>query len=363
MHGRDDTAAIPSPLVVAAERARIRGNTPRHIACDGGGFGRRTVVWGWIALAWWAAAAPSGELALEWDAPSECPQIDVVRERVRAAWGDREVPPIAARARVVAEASQWRLVLQLSDASGAPAGERVLVGASCDVVTDAGVLALVVAATSSVQAVADAEPPPPVVPAVEIVEPPPASVAPLEPVVPIAPPPPAPVEPPPRVHGELAIAGGLDARAMPGIGGTLFASIGLQRRALVVHGFVLHGIQRRVASEGVAAQHRLTAGGIAMCGLGRVGPVELGGCGKVELGRLASRGTRGVQLVSSHALWSALSFGALVRWRFVERAALSLAVDGVVPLLQQRFQVGEANVGRSGPIGVRVLAGLAVRFG
>ena len=320
-------------------------------------------MWGWIALAWWAAVAPSGELALQWEAPAECPQIEVVRERVRAAWGDREVPPIVARAHVVAEASQWRLVLQLADASGAPLGERVLVGASCDVVTDAGVLALVVAATSSVQAEDETEPPSPEPPAVEIVEPPPTSAAPLEPVAPIAPPPPDPVEPPPRVHGELAIAGGLDARAMPGTGGTLFASIGLRRRALVVHGFVLHGIQRRVAREGVEARHRLTAGGIAVCGLGRAGPIDVGGCGKAELGQLRSNGTRGLQLTSSRGFWAAVSFGALVRWSFIERVGLSLAVDGVVPLLQQRFQVGAANVGRSGPIGVRVLAGLAVRFG
>ncbi|HWB77167.1 MAG TPA: hypothetical protein VG755_19510 [Nannocystaceae bacterium] len=320
-------------------------------------------MWGWVALAWWALVAPSGELALAWEAPAECPQIEVVRERVRAAWGDREVPPIAARARIVAEEKQWRLVLQLSDASGAAVGERVLVGASCDVVTDAGVLALVVAATSSVQAEADAAPPPVVAPAVEIVEPPPTSAAPLEPVAPIAAPPPAPAEPPPRVYGELAIAGGLDARAMPGIGGTLFASIGLRRRALVVQGFVLHGIQRRVTSEGVEARHRLTAGGIATCGLGRVGPIDLGGCGKVELGQLRSNGTRGLALSSSRGLWAAVSFGALVRWSFIERVGLSLAVDGVVPLLQQRFVVGDADVGRSGPIGVRVLAGLVVRFG
>jgi hypothetical protein len=137
----------------------------------------------------------------------------------------------------------------------------------------------------------------------------------------------------------------------------------LRRRALLVNAFALHGIRRRVGDDTAQAQHMLTAGGVAVCGLGRVGPLELGGCGKAEVGGLRSRGVRGIGLASRTTLWSALTFGALVRWSFAKRVGLSLAVDGVVPLLQRHFAIGDADVGRNGPVGVRLLAGIGVRFG
>lgn len=330
-----------------------------------------------LVIALFAALAPEpAELTLAWEAPPGCPQVDEVRGRVRVALGDRERVSIEAAGRVTQSDdrdARWQLQLRVADPQHpSEGGERVLVARSCEALTEAAVLVLAVAATSGPPTTV---PDGPAIPVPPPVEPTPPAATTSSDTAALAPTPtptptatndaitPAPARPRARVQGEVAIAGGFDAAAMPGLGGTVVGTIGLRWRWLGVHAIVLHGIRRDIAQNGVEARHSLLAGGLAVCALGPIGAFELGGCAKAELGGLRSEARRGRDLEPADTdLWAAGSLGALARWTFARRWALSLAADAVVPR-GSSFVIGSVPVGKAGPIGVRLLAGIAVRFG
>ncbi len=346
------------------------GNSRAFHACDREGVGVVSLSpMLWIGLVLSVASEPARvELALEWQAPPECPQAAEVDADVRAALADRDGITIGAAAQVTrteGPGAPWRLELRLHDANGGPLGERVIEGGSCEALTDAAVVVLAVAATTAA-ALPTAIPSPPPAPE-ETVAPPEPVLAVSAPAEAAGAPSPAVADAPPRprarTQGELAIAGGFDAGGMPGLGGTIAASLGLRHRWLGVHAFALHGILRNVANAGVRADHLLVAGGLGMCALGRVRSFELGGCVKAELGWLRSRGRVGEALAETGTLWGAASLGARARWIFATRGLLGLDVDAVVPFFPRPFLIGDAQVGRSGPLGVRLLAAIGVRFG
>ena len=120
------------------------------------------------------------------------------------------------------------------------------------------------------------------------------------------------------------------------------------------------GFGRRVGASDVAARHRLAAGGLSICGVAPLRAFDLGGCAGAELGALLSEGVRGRALARSRTIWGAGSIGAFAAWRFASRWSLVLRVDAVLPTVRREFLVGDARVGRVGPVGVRALGGLAV---
>lgn len=115
-----------------------------------------------------------------------------------------------------------------------------------------------------------------------------------------------------------------------------------------------------MTSDDVAARHRVTAGGLGLCGVGPLIAFELGACTGVEVGAMHSRGVRGQALAGRRTTWAAITVGGLAGWRFASRWSLVLRTDVVVPLLRRGFFIGDALVGRTGVVGMRALLGIAV---
>jgi hypothetical protein len=139
-------------------------------------------------------ALASDPFSLEWTAPDGCPTSDAITERIAAAVGDVEGPPLRARAEIVElEDQTFSLTLTLGR-EGEPEGLRTLEGPTCVAVSDAAILIVAIAIDPNA---ASALTPPddsidPIVPA-QVPAPPPE-----EPEEPEEPPPEEPEEPPPE---------------------------------------------------------------------------------------------------------------------------------------------------------------------
>lgn len=81
-------------------------------------------------------------LELHWDAPSQCPQSDVLQERIRALVGSTEVRPeqLRAEGRITRIEDKYHLVMLVR--SGSAVGIRELDSDSCDHLTGAAAVAL-----------------------------------------------------------------------------------------------------------------------------------------------------------------------------------------------------------------------------
>lgn len=330
----------------------------------------------------WLALMLAPQLQLEWRAPEGCPQLQDVRARVDRSWAADAGGVIAAKGEVVGtgeRARPWRLRLRLVAASGT--ADRELEGRSCDALADAAALMIAMAASPDAEAAAivvpePVEPPPP-----EVVTPPAIAATPSPATSPAATPPreiaredrgadaitAAPIAPVgarrrlARPAAELAIAGGFDALAVPGVGGTLAGAVGLHWPRLRVRVTVVHAIVRDVGAT-PSARHRMTAGGLALCGFGNVRRWAIGACGHAEVGRLHAEGRGGSALVDRDLPWVAVGVGPAVQWRFATRWALTGDAGVLVPVRRHRFSVGATQVSAIGPAGVRLLVGLAVRL-
>jgi len=326
------------------------------------------VVLAWLAL----SLAP--QLQLEWRAPEECPQLEDVRARVERSWAGDAGGVIAAHGELVdtgERARPWRLRLRLVAASGT--AERELEGRSCDALADAAALMIAMAASPEVETPTltvpePAEPPPAVVAAPPVAdaartagvaasagEPRRSDVAStrVDPIV--------TRRRPARPRAELALAGGVDALAVPGVGGTLVGAVGLHWPRLRVRAIVVHAIVRGVGAT-PSARHRMTAGGLELCGFGEVRRWAIGACGHAEVGRLHAEGRGGEALVDRDLPWVAFGLGPAAQWRFATRWAITGSAAVIAPARRHTFSVGRTEVGTIGPAGVRLVAGLAVRL-
>lgn len=322
----------------------------------------------------WLALTLAPQLQLEWEAPRQCPQIEDVRARVDRSWAGDAGGVIAARGELVAtgeRARPWRLRLRLVAASGT--AERELEGRSCDALADAAALMIAMAASPKVEAPAitvpePAEPPPADVPGpTDVDAATPAVIAasagesrrsdaastPTDPIV--------ARRRPARPRAELALAGGVDALAVPGVGGTLVGAVGLHWPRLRVRAIVVHAIVRGVGAT-PSARHRMTAGGLELCGFGGVRRWAIGACGHAEVGRLHAEGRGGAALVDRDLPWVAFGLGPAAQWRFATRWAITGDAAVIVPARRHTFSVGTTKVSAIGPVGVRLVVGLAVRL-
>lgn len=330
----------------------------------------------------WLALSLAPQLQLEWRAPEECPQLEDVRARVERSWADDAGGAIAAHGELVGtgeRARPWRLRLRLVAASGT--ADRELEGRSCDALADAAALMIAMAASPEVEAPTltvpePAEPPPTEPPPPEVVTPPAigATTPAATPLAAIAPEdrgsdavtagPVAPVGARRRLArpaAELALSGGFDALAVPGVGGTLVGAVGLHWPRLRVRAIVVHAIARGVGST-PSARHRMTAGGLELCGFGEVRRWAIGACGHAEVGRLHAEGRGGAALTDRDLPWAAFGLGPAAQWRFATRWALTGGAAVIVPARRHTFSVGGTEVSAIGPAGVRLVAGLAVRL-
>lgn len=314
-----------------------------------------------------AARAEGPRLSLRWSAPAGCPsQARVIAEvdRLLGASGARPREPLQVTA-TVDEDPPGRFRVSLETAGEGGPRVRVLHASSCQALADAA--AVIIALAIDPAAVASApEPPPPAAP------PAPPPLPPPPPPRPFVPPPRPRTAPPPprdsvplRFHVAAWVLG--DIGSLPGVsfaaGGALGLSIASWRIEAGAGAF---------PSRAAVIANRPTAGGDVSLILGSVGACrdilpkgrfEIAPCAGVELGRLHAAGFGISNPTSGDALWSAFKAGGLFAWAPMDRFALVLRLDVVVPFARPSFVLD--NVGpvfRSGPVAGRLGLGVEARL-
>jgi len=327
-----------------------------------------------VVLGWLAPARASIEL--DWEAPDECPTEPEVRATLQELLGSAQArEPVAATARVQ-RTNTGEYAAHLVVEMAGHRSDRDLVAAECDALAEAA--ALVIAVTvDPAQALDDAMAPVDA-PAPAIPEP-----APVEPVVvdpvaagPGSPPasmPSARAAPPPRrattrrIRGvHLRAFGGMDWGSVPAITGAVGAAVG-------IHGRWFRGEAAgswTFAREGGApsepeARGRVGLGALAVrgCGVPAWRTLEFPLCAAIEAGALQGRGVgETVDPSSAHRPWVAVAFGPALAWLPIPRLAVVVGIDAVMPVWRARFLIGDEQVHRPQPIGVRAGLGLEFRF-
>jgi hypothetical protein len=347
--------------------------------------------------------------AITWEVPRECGDRAGLRRAIARRLGRALAPgevTLVGRIDELAESPRFRLRLELTVAGRTQV--RTLTDERCRPLVDAAALLVAVSVAPAEPLPARApftgplevrarepertpdipepppvpdEPPAEVPPAPSGADETPADTAPAPPAaLPSAPanfdatplpadPAPAPSAPPrkPRRPGApVRLHGGPEYGAVPGPTGALGLAAGLlwKRARLEVQGTWLapqattknlSGVQVSVLS---AAVH-----GCARLGRGRV---EFPLCGGLEFGGSRGRG-RGPGARTATGAWVAGVVSAGVAWHPHRLLSVSLALQGVAPLVWPRFEVRDAqgafDLFEARPVTARLLAGLEVRLG
>ncbi len=343
--------------------------------------------------------APAG-LRLEWQAPAECPDGEVLRARVVDLVGPAAVEQtsLGARARVRGKPGRWTLELTLVRAGGED--RRTLGDPDCRALAEAAALVLAVAidpraqiggpapsdsppdpSDSSLVPLPPAEPAapptaPPPVPADRSVDNPPApsvnpspQIAAAEPLVP-----PVPKDSPsPRARKlqlGLRLGAGLGfTRLLPGPHAALDLGLGLEGRLWRVElaGLFVPPVRGVAASDpGIGGVFRLGAGELRGCGMPglRGRPLVFPLCVGLQFGAMHGSGEGSGLAVKQVARspWMATRFGGALRWRPRDgRMGLWMGLDGIVVLIQPAFVTARgvavyeaARIGGQASIGFEV---------
>jgi hypothetical protein len=323
---------------------------------------------------------PSDGVPLRWEAPLECPDVAVLRERVHALVPGLLERPDAAGSRVDVDVSATDESYAASVVVRNNDGEtrRSFAASDCETVTDAAALVIAVALDPVGVIVGLSEP----------VSDAPLSPTPTsaEPSVPEEPPverePPVvaePIELPPangrasdRVANERRRNLGVGVRVLGGGGygptNTPYATIGGT--------LALLGPRWRVELGGLWAIPRvvrLDAGfggrfdSWAVIGRGCFAPklrrLELPSCGGVELGSVRGRGLEELPISGRASfLWIAVAVGQGLWFSPIERVAIGLELDLAVPLNRGVFGIETTEIQRIAAVTVRGLAGVELRW-
>lgn len=304
-------------------------------------------------------------IELQWQAPSECPDVETMRQRIAALTLDPAGEgTLRVDGRVEETSVGYRL--SLSTMYGSVSDTRVVVDGDCDALGDAAALVVVVSLDpasepTEVDAVPDPTPPEPEpepLPAVAVnpeadrdEQPPPVT-------------PPSDETPPLALRPDavaLGLGGQLEFGALPGLSGgpRLELEVQWQRLSIAAHG--AYGAPRRTdAVQGVSGLAQIGAAGVRGCGV--VGDaVRVPLCALVEGGglRVESRGP-----VPNNVLrypWAAAGahVGLEGRWG---RVGLYAAGEAVVPISRNRVKVGDTASFTTFAVSVRAVLGLRIFF-
>lgn len=335
-----------------------------------------------LTLAWLGVAEPA--LTLDWRAPAGCPSRDDVVAALERALPEHAPIPGEGRGRVHAEVEivgqgdRWQVELALASERGPE--RRSFAAERCELAAEATVLVIAVA----IDPIASAR-------VYEQVEPEPEPPAPEPEPEPEAEPEPAPepddramrlvlpepeLEPRrPRRRSSLGAALGLFGGG--GLGPLRAGAAQLELRAALVgrhFRWQLRGawlVPVEVALDD-ARSGRFDGWliGTRACGLpggrlreGRRVSLEVPLCAGLEAGQLRGEGARGVpNPVAVRRPYVALELGPALLVRPLERLAIGLELDAVVPLVQVGFSINGDPVLRSTPIGARALVGVELRL-
>lgn len=347
--------------------------------------------------AWIIAAAPgvvanhdpTAQLELRWEAPPSCPDATAVRERVArqlASVGARGEPrKLQVEASLDTRSDTATLALRIASAEGEQS--RVLVGRSCEEVTDAAVLIVAMTIEPGViEAWAQGDPPgdrvsatPASAGAAGVPAPeatpapaPEATHAPAEATVhataaaaPAAPPSStSPTQPSrrPGLRAGFDVEGGLGFGPLPGPAGVVAAGLGVRGHAFRVDATAAYWAPRQGGTSSnpqVEVRAQLWHLGARGCGVLRTGRVEVPLCAGVVGGLMHAEGEGSLRPGRARSPWAAATAGAWLVYRARPWLGLRIGAEGHVALARPAFHTEPSGtVHRAGVGGVALRAGL-----
>ncbi|MCY1056558.1 hypothetical protein [Nannocystis sp. SCPEA4] len=278
-------------------------------------------------------AEPAAAPVLRWQAPPPCPSAAEVHELVRFYEnGQPQRPNVWAEATVVATADGWSLAAAIV----APEGRThvVLRDRDCRVLASATALLMAVHLDGARSQEREVEAAPPRRRA-------------------------------PRLHGLVRGFGGVATGLTPRPAGAVGLAFGLAGRAVRAELALAYAFERaaEVGVPGVGVGLRMGSATLRGCWAPRSGRAQFPLCGDLELGVMLGRG-RGVDAARTRAhLWLAAGVGAGVIGWVQPNVGLWLEGRAHVALTRPQFIIdGIDTVFRAPSAGVRVLAGIEVRF-
>lgn len=324
-----------------------------------------------------AALLPSdGGIALQWEAPAQCPDVEDVRGWMR---DDDVIAQAPVEVAVVIDARDDGFEMSLAIAGPMGTTQRRLEHRDCEELARTAVLVIAVAADplrslaparEEVVAPAPAAELPDAAPIAEVAVPVDApAVAAIDEVL-ADPRPPTPPPPPRRRRPWIGVGaeGGVAWGLAPSVTGTLGGAIAIGDRRWRVALGALHTLAapaRFADLPGVGADVSTTRATLRGCG--RIGArrVALSPCGGVEFG--ATRGV-GVGLPVTQtqtAAWVALTLHAMIEVELARRVALWLAPNLVAPMTRPAFDIRgrEDAVWRTPRLTGGLNMGVELRFG
>lgn len=300
-------------------------------------------------------------IELEWQAPTSCPSEAQVLERLLA-----ESPLIASttlRVRATIEIRDAEFVVTLALTNSDGESERSFISNDCAMLTDAIVLAVGVALEESAVIFANEQPEPEPEPESEPEpEPEPDIVKTLRLEFQLEPEP----EPEPRRPrvGLRAFGGGGYSPTRAGYGnvGGALALLGDRWRWELGGSWSTPRVVR--AEPGIRT--RLDAWALATRGCFvpiAANVIEFPLCAGIEAGQVRGRGLDPLPVTRRASIaWVAPTLAQGLWWAPIERLAIGIELELLVPLTRGRFTVGDVEVDRIAAVGLRGLAGIEVRL-
>jgi hypothetical protein len=343
--------------------------------------------------------APASGVKLEWSAPAQCPTASAVQERLTRALADSAADPGGLRARASiteGEGGVLTLVLELERDDG-PVGQRTMQAGDCNELATAAVLivALAVDPNATIEEPV-VEPPPedgttvpePSEPGEPVEPEPPIDPDPEPPIDPDPEPPidpePPPIDPEPEptparperpdrapvLHVGVRVGAGAGFSVLTNASTIVSAGAAVWGRAFRVELGASYWTPVEVRLDGATAGGRLQQWTIDArgCGLLRPGPLELPLCGGLDVGAVHGVGVGVASPRSVASLRLAFTAGGALVWRparWKQRVGPWIGADLLVALVRARFRATPATPGlvhHTPPVGVRVAAGIEVRF-
>jgi hypothetical protein len=312
------------------------------------------------------------DLRIYWDGSSECEGERVIVERLAVlspelSIADAETPALVT-VHVTVERRpdlHWSVGLVLDGPQGAE--RRTFVAESCDIAIDATALVLAVAVDPVAVAARLEREQEPVAPFAS--EPPPASEAVTLPLFTEVEPerdssPPADTDDRWRGRFGIAILGGGGYGPLRAGSATLMGRLAVigPRWRVDLRGAWLPPLRPALGDRGRARVDGFVLGARG-CGVLWAGPIEFPLCAGLEAGAIRARALEPIQNPETATQpYLGLLLGPGLSWAPIDRLALGLEVEALVPLLSGGFALDGQPVLDNLPVGVRALAGVELRL-
>jgi hypothetical protein len=300
-----------------------------------------------------ATASAGDAVTLRWSAPEGCPGAAALRADLEQlagrplVWDGPDALVVDAQVTRV-EDVRWTLQLSLTP-PGSPASVRAVEGRRCDELARATVSILALALDPILVEPARPQPAKPTPPAPPP-SPPPTPTRPAEPARPVE-----------SVAGGPLVFGGIDAVALPGVSAVLgvgaFASIRDHR--LELRGLTLLPREGEL-DDTSGGTFLLLAGALRYCHRLVGQRPSLRACAGFEAGAMNGEGYGFDRNVAQTGLWLAPTLAAGLAVPLGDVLGVSLDVEGLVPLVRDRYRLDGADVvHRPMALDVRVLLGFS----